>query len=178
MGWQNIQVDGKQYGFYRQEFNVECGPSCVAMVARIWDKGLSIGQARQIVSKDDPAHRANFNPNWNQDFSYTDSLASALSTQGIRNARTRKHLSPARYKALVTEESTPKTPSILRAELPYGHFIVCLGISQTNPGQINILDPEYDFGLVLVPVWGMYPAYHRPDGHMGHLDRHWSVSTS
>jgi ABC-type bacteriocin/lantibiotic exporter with double-glycine peptidase domain len=178
MGWQPVQVDGTQYQFYRQSFHLECGPSCVVMVAKILGKGLSINQARYVISKDDPAHKKTFKSNWNQDFSYTNSLASALSNQGIKDSRTRKSLSPARYKALVTQESTPKTPSILRAILPYGHFIVCLGISQTNPGAINILDPEYDHGLVTVPVWGMYPAYHAPDGRTGTLDRHWSVSTS
>jgi len=188
MGWGVMQVDNIQYMHFKQDFDNECGPSCVVMIARIFDKGLSMNDCRYKVAGVDGRHQASFSSNWTLDWSYISSLAYVLSSQGIQNARTRKNLSANNYKKLVFEESSPKTPSILRVQwrnkftapdflYTGGHFVVCFGKSTVNENLVNILDPGYDTGPVLVPNWGLYPDYAPPYGGYGYLDRNYSIST-
>jgi hypothetical protein len=175
MGWEKVTVNGKQYDFYRQEFAVECGAASVAMVGKLYGKGMSISEARQAIRGNELASLTYFNTNWNTDATLSmTTLSQALSNRGITGARHRKSKvwDEAWWIKLVTKETTPSRPSILRVYAPYGHFIVCLGLRGTG---IDILDPEV--GHITVPI-SSCRSYARPDKVQTNMIDQWVVVTT
>jgi len=185
MAWTQVVLQsGLQADLYRQQFDQECGPSCVATVARmVTGRAADIAPARREVGKIDhnrPAGNIGMVHDWGRDWSYLTSLTQALSKYGVRTACTRNGLSALSYSRFC-EGRTTKKPAILRVEWTdgSGHFVVTVGKNGT-PAQtfIEILDPAY--GHQRVPM-GTFPAYAPIDSTTGvvaangTLDRDWSV---
>jgi hypothetical protein len=172
MAWEKVDVAGKKYDFYRQEFAVECGAACVAMVGKLYGRGMSISEARNAIRGNELSSLKFYNSNWETDATLSmTSLSQALSNRGINGARHRKSKSwdEAWWIKLVTKETTPSRPSILRVYDPYGHFIVCLG---QRGAVIDVLDPEV--GHITVPV-SSCRSYARPDKAQTNMIDQWVV---
>jgi hypothetical protein len=103
MSWEKITIlNGKTVDLYKQDYAMSCGPSCVAMIARMFGKKAEISSAYTQVGKIDPnrppgAHRIGITHDWERDWSFITSLTQALTVLGIRGVYTRKNLSLSRY---------------------------------------------------------------------------------
>lgn len=176
MAWQKVTVDGDEFDFYKQEFAVECGPSCVAMVSKIAGKGMSLTDARKAIRGNEFTSVGLYNTNWQQDAtSSMKSLSQALASRKVGNAKhwKSKKWDEAWWIRKVTEDTTKLWPSIVRVYDPYGHFVVCLG--KGNGGDIELLDPEY--GHITVPI-GNCRYYDRPDITQTNWIDQWVVVTT
>ena len=184
MPWSSFNLsDGTSVQLYLQQFDNECGPSCVATVGRIFGKGMDIGPARTAVGNIDhnkPPGGALWH-DWTKDWSYMTSLTQALSQYGLRMAHTKKNQSAGNYQTFC-EGRYLKSPAILRVRWTGGggHFVVTVGKNKATRDYIEILDPA--FGYQQVPVSG-FPEYKPRDAHntvlgTGEFDRFWSVETT
>jgi hypothetical protein len=179
MSWQQVAVDGKNYWHYRQHFDYECGPSCVAMVTRIVKNSMcDVQQTRSVIAKHDTVHQGNFAPSWNLDPSNMFSFGRALAELGVSSARTRGResawLTVPAYRRIVFSETKPSKPTILR--LDWGHFVVCLGRSSVTPANLVILDPGSDARVEQVAE-ADFPDYDGGSGH-GPLDTDICITTT
>src|SRR5262245_25808875 len=122
MPWSNATLsDGTVVQLYMQQFNNECGPSCVATVGRLFGKGMDIGPARTVVGSVDYNRPpgGGMGHDWTKDWSYMTSLTQALSQYGIRMAHTKKNQSAGNYKTFC-EGRHLRNPAILRVEWSTG----------------------------------------------------------
>jgi len=172
--------NGTEVDIHAQDFSNECGPSCVAMVARLFGKGADIAPARREVGVQDGPTRHGHD--WEVDGSYMTSLTQTLSGYNIRMAHTLKHKSNTDYKNFCEKRST-KSPAILRIDWDGqgGHFVVGLGQNGNGAQQfIEILDPYYGYQKVLLSDFPRYKAVDDKGVVIaeGNMDRNWTVETT
>jgi hypothetical protein len=147
MGWIQITVNGNNFDFYHQDLPMECGPSCVAMVAKANGQGISIDGARQGV-RNAEHHIGGFNRDYVRDASAMTSLSQALSDRGVHSAHLSQPGGMDAFKAKMRGASL-QHPAILHVYLPRGHFIVCVGETATA-GIFYLVDPAFATGLIRV----------------------------
>jgi hypothetical protein len=184
-------ADGSTVDFYMQQFENECGPSCVATVVRLMtSRNMDIQQARRAVGEIDwNQPPSGTGRSWTVDWAYMTSLTQVLSANKVTMASTIKNLKdgtkPAygqeapKYKEFVSTR-TKAAPAILRVQWKNGgHFVVTVGQNGAK-GQdfIEILDPHYGYQTVDLATFPKYKPVKGTDKGDGELDRFWSIRTT
>jgi len=186
MPWtQETLCNGTTVQLYMQQFENECGPSCVATVGRMFGRGMDIGPARTKVGAIDhnrpPGN--SIGHDWQQDWAYMTSLTQGLSQYGVRMAHTRKDLAINDYRQFC-EKRHLQSPAILRVKWrdESGHFVVTVGKNRAQQQKfIEILDPAFGYQRVILTDFPNYRVLNpatRDVIAQGILDRMWSVETT
>lgn len=173
-------ASGKEVSLYRQNFENECGPSCVVTVGRLGGRNSDIGPARTKIGSIDHNKPPGMGPghDWGKDWAYITSLTQTLSGYGVTSAHTRKNLASGPYKSFC-EQRTAAKPAILRVDWGNaGHFVVTVGRNgDASQSFIEILDPYYGYQRVDLATFPKYepldPDTNKPA--KGTLDSDWSV---
>jgi len=183
----SVTVHGKPYTFYRQDREMECGPSCVNMVFRAHNRAVPQDIARREVGAHDA--RQGGVKDWDTSASNLEWLTSALTKGGLQ-AHTEKTGKLDYLKRHLFDQNhalfSPQHPGILRIQWdPWwdgaewidggGHFVTCLGMAG-GPGSVDLLDPYASSGHVELRQ-SDFPVYRPGYGSLGKLDPWWYLST-
>ena len=172
--WQLVEVDGYKTHFYRQKQGMECGPSCVSMICKLYGKEPDQSITRALVGRAASGSSISNLHNFEKNGAYMIYLSEVLNkTYDLKTHHAYcKNFDELKNHLFKYDTFSRVKPGILEVEwYPQGsgrHVVVCLGRSKDNQ-EVIILDPGDDKGWEARLIEKSFPDYKTPAGSWGIL---------